>query len=238
MMTDTLTPQASLYGKLARAMGKLKRLRKTGKNKFFNYDFVTDADVADAVREVLTEEGIAFFASMVDCTQETIEKAKGGTTFKTVAIFEFTFADGETGATQTCLWRGESLDDQDKGISKAATAAEKYFLLKTFMLSTGDPADDSDSDEDSRAKSDKSERARPTPATASIITDDLRDRPTLEAFLARWRKEGMTDAEIAAVLGIQKWGEWTQGRAKADKAVDAWLLVNVPASKQSGKKAG
>ena len=43
------------------------------------------------------------------------------------------------------MWTGESLDTQDKGITKAATSAEKYFLMKTFVISTGDAKDDPDS---------------------------------------------------------------------------------------------
>lgn len=70
-----------------------------------------------------------------------------------------------------------------------------------------------------------------TIATLSL-TDDLRDRPTAEAFFTRWRKEGLSDAEIVMILGVKKVSEWAQGKAKADKAVDAWLLVNTPASKK------
>lgn len=123
-----------LFGKLAKVMGKLERLPKRGHNAHFNYDFVTDGDVSDAVRRALAKEGIAFFASLDSITQEGK---------KTIAQFTYTFAD-ETGATYSCQWAGEAIDGQDKGIAKAATSALKYFLLKTFMLSTGDPMDDTD----------------------------------------------------------------------------------------------
>ena len=125
-----------LYPKIARIMGRLNRLPKTGRNAHFKYDFVTDADVADAVRKELATENVAFFASMIEATQEGKH---------TVATFQFIFACGDTGDTQTCMWVGEANDSQDKGLTKAATSAEKYFLLKTFMLSAGDSADDPDS---------------------------------------------------------------------------------------------
>jgi len=64
----------------------------------------------------------------------------------TVAKFEFTFVCADTGESKTLTWYGEANDGQDKGISKAATSAEKFFLLKTFICSTGDPTDDPDSD--------------------------------------------------------------------------------------------
>lgn len=129
--------QASLFAKLAKIMGKLERLPKRGRNAHFGYEFVTDADVSDTVRSLLADAGIAFFANMRDA------QYSGD---KVVARFTFTFADSSTGAVWSCDWVGEGQDKQDKGTAKAATSALKYFLLKTFILSTGDPADDSDND--------------------------------------------------------------------------------------------
>lgn len=129
--------QAGLFAKLARVLGNLERLPKSGHNSHFNYDFVTDGDVSDAVRKALASENVAFFASMV----RTVADGK-----KTVADFVYTFADGETGVTWSCKWTGEAIDSQDKGVAKAATSALKYFLLKNFILSSGDQADDTDAD--------------------------------------------------------------------------------------------
>lgn len=75
------------------------------------------------------------------------------------------------------------------------------------------------------------------PTHAPIVTDDLRDPATARAFIERWRGEGLTDAETLHILGVKQLREWAHGRAKADKAVDAWLLVNVPESKSNKKTA-
>lgn len=128
--------KATLYAKLAKVMGKVNRIEKTGENAHFKYNYVTDADVADAVRSALAEEKVAFLADMIEDTRD------GN---KTTVWFEFTFACGDTGATITKRWKGESIDQQDKGISKAATSAEKYFLMKTFLMSSGQPEEDADS---------------------------------------------------------------------------------------------
>ncbi len=141
MTEETLTPteytqaQAALFAKLARVMGRLKKLPKSGYNKHFEYHFVTESDVSDAVRAALAAEKVAFLASMTGI--HTDGK-------KTIVDMEYIFADGETGAIWTCTWTGEAIDSQDKGIAKAATSALKYFLLKTFVLSSGDPGDESD----------------------------------------------------------------------------------------------
>ena len=127
--------EASLFAKLAKVMGRLKKLPKSGYNDHFKYNFVTESDVSDAVRAALAAENVAFFASM----QAVRFEGK-----KTIVDMQYTFADGETGAVWICTWTGEAIDTQDKGIAKAATSALKYFLMKTFVLSSGDPGDDSD----------------------------------------------------------------------------------------------
>lgn len=160
--------QAALFAKLARVMGKLERLPKSGYNNHFKYDFVTDGDVSDAVRAALASENVAFFASMVRA------QADGK---KTIADFVYTFADGETGAIWSCNWTGEAIDSQDKGTAKAATSALKYFLLKNFVLSAGDQADDTDTD----AAQPKPKRATKSKGKAS----DNGTEPLKAAFFAR-----------------------------------------------------
>jgi hypothetical protein len=154
------TTQSSLFMKLAAVMGDLTRIPKSGENSYFKYKFATEGDVADALRERLAAKNIAFFASMVAVEQTEISR-NNKTTWRTKATFEFTFADGESGETRTCLWESEAFDEQDKGINKAATAAVKYFLLKTFMLSTGDLAEDTDSGIEPHTGEIKGGNARP-----------------------------------------------------------------------------
>jgi hypothetical protein len=140
-----MNENAVLYAKLAAVMSQLKRLKKKGFNQHFKYKFVSDADVLDTLRKLLAEKNIAVFASMTGFEQVDGGKtSSGGQQVKTRAHFEFTLACGDSGATVTSSWYAESLDTSDKGLNKAATAALKYWLLKTFLLSTGDEADDPD----------------------------------------------------------------------------------------------
>lgn len=136
--------KAPLFAKMARVMGKMDRLKKTGYNQQQKYQFATDADVADLVRQAMVEEGLAFFASMTSYEQSEHITSNNAKMTRTVASFLFTFCCTETGATESRTWSSESLDSGDKGMNKAATAAEKFFLLKTFIISTGDKADEPD----------------------------------------------------------------------------------------------
>ena len=145
--------RAKLFSKMSKVMGRLDRIEKRGHNTFFNYDFVTSDDVLDAVRKAMVAENLAFFVNLLQVeTLETggVDKA-GKPKVKHVADFEFTIADCETGETLGCVWKGEAMDGEDKAISKCATSAEKYFLLKTFLIGTGDEPDPDGGDDSGNA---------------------------------------------------------------------------------------
>jgi len=131
----------SLYAKMARVMAATSYIEKDGKNTHFGYKFATDAAVYNAVRQQLAEQNLAVFASMVDVVQTATAKESGKTTWHTLAKFVFTIADGDSGETFACDWQAEADDQQDKGVNKCATAALKYWLLKTFVIPTGDDPD-------------------------------------------------------------------------------------------------
>jgi hypothetical protein len=136
----------SLYAKMAQIMAEIPFLPKDGTNEHFKYPFVTDATVYNEVRRLLAEKGIALFASMTGVEQQRFVKKveKDGTEraeWHTLVHFEFILVDSETGETKSSTWSAESLDSQDKGINKCATAALKYWLLKTFIIPTGDDPD-------------------------------------------------------------------------------------------------
>lgn len=150
--------KAPLYAKLAAVMAEMSNIQKTGKNTHFDYKFVTADAVAEKVRQLLSERGVAFFAAIVG--REMLEIQRSFTDKRTgemqtsrsnrwVVDFEFTFADGESGVYEVRKWSAEADAADDKGINKCATAAEKYFLLKTFIVSTGD---EPDADADGRRK--------------------------------------------------------------------------------------
>lgn len=123
------TPAASLHAKLAEIMAEVSRVPKRGRNEFHKYDYATEADIVEAVRGALSSRGISLVPSIKQVLRE-------GTL--TTAIMEFQFTDGATGETMTVGWAGTGEDKGDKGLYKAMTGALKYFLLKTFLMPTGD----------------------------------------------------------------------------------------------------
>lgn len=154
----------SLYQKMTAVMGKLERLPKSGWNSFHKYHYVTDADVMDVLRVNLAEVGVAFLPNIVNVVRDTNRV--------TVEI-ALTLTDADTGEMITATWFGEANDRKgtdDKAIQKAVTAAVKYFLLKTFLIGTGDEAQDTDSGvgDARQAKIPSSPPPKPPPTRAAL----------------------------------------------------------------------
>lgn len=245
-----------LYLKLARVMANVGNIEKAGKNQFFNYKYTTADDAYSAIRAALSGEGLAFVASMTEVQQtETGQTDKGGNpVVRTLATFEYTFIDPETGEFKTCLWTGEATDSQDKGVSKASTSALKYFLLKTFIIST--EHDDPDGSAGYKPKQNTSPRLdepRPDrldtsaqsgthtekPATARGATSTRVERPFLIVDdLVKWLqaeaktikgKDTVIDAGMAANIAMEM-GKFISG--KDQRHFLLWLAWEVKTSKE------
>src|SRR5580765_2066061 len=124
-----------LASKLAAVMAAVDRVPKRGWNAVHGYHYPLEADVLEVIRGLLAERNVVLLSAIVGWRRDPIgEKGKDLTTLK----MEFTFLDGDTGERETRAWIGTGTDNQDKGAYKAMTGAEKYFLLKGFLIPTGD----------------------------------------------------------------------------------------------------
>lgn len=173
----------NLYRKLAAIMGDLQRIPKNGYNTHFNYPFATESDIADAIRAALAKYGVAFLSEIVsrehkevDCLRKNYKSGSYEPSKKwtTDVRLRFTFVCADTGQREDRYWEGEADDDQDKGIAKAVTLAQKAFLKSTFNISTGDMAEDPDSShattESTNAPEPDSERQQRTPTSKKQST--------------------------------------------------------------------
>ncbi len=116
-------------------MALVSRVPKNGRNNFHQYDYVTEADILDAVRSAMAERRLMLVPSAVDAKSESIGD-KGDRLFTLKQ--RFTVHDGDSGEELAFDMYGQGSDKLDKGCYKAATGAEKYALLKLFMIPTGD----------------------------------------------------------------------------------------------------
>lgn len=140
--------ERKLVSKLAEVMKRVRYIQKTGVNDFHRYKYATEADVNEHVREVLAELNVVMIPNVVSHSVREHINAKGKTEYIVTVGVDFTFHDGETGETITFRTYGEGQDAGDKGTYKAITGAQKYALMKAFMIPTGDdPEGDNGVDE-------------------------------------------------------------------------------------------
>jgi len=158
---------AKLAAKLCRVMAGISHIPKRGHNDFFNYDYATDADVADAVRKALVAEGVVLIPSIEDVREREVVTRRNQKEIVTTVMMAFTFIDAEHGGSLTFRMSGAGQDGGDKGIMKAITAATKYAALKSLCLPTGD---DPEAEADDRARDDT-----PTPPRAPSPPPPPRD---------------------------------------------------------------
>lgn len=175
MATETIA-HSTLVMKLAEVMAVVERIPKRGRNAFHGYDYATEADIVTAIRSELASRHVMVFPAITGTTREAVgEKGQ----VLTQLTMEFTFMDGESGATITRPWLGAGTDKEDKGAYKAMTGGEKYFLLKTFLIPTGDDPERQDQEHKPIAVP---ERARGMAKAAPPVTPKPRTVPPTAAL--------------------------------------------------------
>lgn len=130
----------SLAAKLALITGEMAHVPKMGENKSQNYKFVRESDVAERASALLAAHHIYLHQTVVSNALMDLYKTSSGLQMRlSSVIMEFQFIDGDTGeVSPLASFPGQGADTGDKGLYKAMTGAEKYFLMKTFLVSTGD----------------------------------------------------------------------------------------------------
>ena len=213
-----VSDRAGLFTKMVRVMASMERVPKRGHNDHFHYDFVTEGDVLDAVRKALVAEGIALFVSFNEMERRDSKI--------TVGKLTLTFCDSETGQTYEVQWIGEGQDTQDKGAAKAATSAVKYALLKTFLISTGDAADDPDTSTVGNGSTSKPAQRQAKPAPHAQPSGEMPFLDVSEVGVFDTRAGGKP--HIGLMADGSKWPDirWWNGRTQLLEAAP-WLGESV-----------
>jgi len=131
----------NIYQKLIEVRKTVPYLQKESKG--YQYNYCGSSQVLSAVRAKMDELGLLVIPRVLSHTLHP----KGETDAKehlTELEIEFTWVNSEKPEeTIVCPWYGQGLDTGEKGVGKALTYAEKYFMLKFFNIATD--KDDPDS---------------------------------------------------------------------------------------------
>lgn len=127
----------NLYEKLLEMQKRVDAIVKDGKNTSDRYDFASDENVLDRFRPMMDELGLLLIPRVVGGRVHEGATKSGTTRYLTEMDFEMVWHDVESGEELTVPWYAQGVDlAGEKGVGKAATYAEKYFLLKFFHVPT------------------------------------------------------------------------------------------------------
>jgi hypothetical protein len=151
---------SGLARKLAEVMAAVERIPKNGWNDFHKYHYATEADTVEAIRGELAQRQIVLLPAITAMHRDGVgDKGQVLTTLE----MEFTFIDGESGELETRPWLGSGTDKEDKGAYKAMTGGQKTFLLKAFLVPTGD-------DPEQEGKTQAPPRQAAQPSGSTVLT--------------------------------------------------------------------
>jgi hypothetical protein len=203
----------SLAAKLAYVMSQIRYIQKRGRNKFHGYNYATEADVNDRVREVLAEQRIIMVPNLKSTEMRETKTKNGDTEYIARVNMNFTFIDGDSGEQITLSMSGEGQDRGDKAIYKAISGTQKYALMKLFMIPTGDdPEADPSSDEPQNRTSTNSEgqsnnnSSKPQPPNKETKQPNNvgNNKPPLNDAQKKQRAEMVKLGELAEKNGYDK----------------------------------
>ena len=134
-----------LFEKLLEVQESVDTLVKDGINQSDKYSYVSSDQVLETVRPKMNELSLLLVpATKAGRVHEGVTKS-GTTRYLTEIEKEFIWIDCESGETYPVPFYAQGVDlAGEKGVGKAETYAEKYFLMKFFHVGTS--KDDPDND--------------------------------------------------------------------------------------------
>lgn len=119
-------------------------LRKESRNEQQKFNFVSSSQTIQSVREKMNEMGLLLIPSIIAHTKDLIPTDRSTMVFTELDL-SYTWSNVDDPKDEIVIpWYGQGVDYAgEKGVGKALTYAEKYFILKFFNIATDN--DDPDS---------------------------------------------------------------------------------------------
>ena len=131
----------NIYEKLIEVRKAVPYLKK--ENAGQQYKYVSSSQALGAVRAKIDELGLLLIPSVIDAKyspllQSTSKNGNETITILTELTIEYTWLNAENPEEKLSVtWYGQGIDTTgEKGVGKALTYAEKYFMLKFFNIAT------------------------------------------------------------------------------------------------------
>ncbi len=173
----------NIHQKLIEVRKSVPYLKKDNEGHQFQY--VSSSQTLGNVRAAMDEHGLLLVPSVIDKEVSDHTTKNGNHEYFTQIAITFTWVNADNPEEKIeCAWLGQGLDSGEKGVGKALTYAEKYFILKFFNIPTD--KDDPDSFQG------KAERSRPSPPQPKRTSSDWieifdKENCTTVAGIKAWR---------------------------------------------------
>jgi len=127
--------QLNLYQKLIKVRESVKYLQKGNKGDRFNY--VSSSQVLGAIRQNLDKHNVYLKTEIINAEVHEKVRSNGNIWNLTCVTLRYTWINADNPEEQDVSeFYAQGLDDSEKGVGKACTYGEKYFLLKSFNIPT------------------------------------------------------------------------------------------------------
>ena len=128
-------PKLTLIQKLLEIRKSIDYLQKKAEGAQFKY--TSSSQVLASVREQMNEQGVVLTSAVTNARVDKYENKKGVMVIFTELDMVMTWHDAESDTIIELPWYGQGVDlAGEKGVGKAMTYAEKYFILKQFNIPT------------------------------------------------------------------------------------------------------
>jgi len=162
----------NLYQRILEVQKAITYLRKENVAK--QYSYVSSSQVLSAIRETMDRVGLVLEIAIVKSTLH-LNAAYDNKQHLTELVLEMTWVNADNPPDQkTFRWYGQGIDAGEKGVGKALTYAEKYFILKFFHVATDMDDPDAFQGKQNGSHSQQPPANQPTPFPVRAALDRTR----------------------------------------------------------------
>ena len=218
----------TLHQKLLEVQKQVTGLQKNekmrGKTAASSYEYVSSSQVLQSVRTAMDEQGL-LLAVAITSSGLHLSAAYDGKQHLTELDLEMTWINADDPEDMAVYpWYGQGIDSGEKGVGKALTYAEKYFLLKFFHIATD--KDDPDSVQAGGVNgavtppAETSRRRQVKPAAEGTWGKENADK-----FRAAADEIGMPEEHWASKLAVYKVSRLEDLPVSAKEPMDRWFYA-------------